>query len=238
MTHSGVVRQWNTRITRFALAARIHALSSDADGISTTGRSQVAPANDRQNWELERFSDYLRLLARLQLDQRLQAKLDASDIVQQALLQAHEHREQFRGQSEAELAGWLRTILANTLATAARRFAADARDLGRERPLQDSLAESSARIEGWLAAEQSSPSERVMRVEELVRLARALGQLPPEQREVIELHHLKGWPVAEVAEAMQRTKPSVMGLLFRGQKNLRAILEGPGPRDLERLKHD
>jgi hypothetical protein len=42
----------------------------------------------------------------------------ASDIVQQTLLQAHEHRDQFRGASEAELVGWLRTILANILAAA------------------------------------------------------------------------------------------------------------------------
>jgi RNA polymerase sigma-70 factor (ECF subfamily) len=164
-------------------------------------------------------------LARVQLEPRLRAKLDASDIVQDALLQAHEHREQFRGRTEAELAGWLRAILANTLTAAARRYAADARDLGRERSLQDSLARSSARIEGWLAADQSSPSERVMRVEELFRLASALEQLPPDQREVIELHHLKGWPITEVAEAMQRTKPAVMGLLFRGQKKLRQLLD-------------
>jgi RNA polymerase sigma-70 factor, ECF subfamily len=188
----------------------------------------VFPKTGRKNWELERFRDYLRLMARLQLDARLQAKLDASDIVQQTLLQAHEHLEQFLGNSEAELAGWLRTILANTLAAEARRFAADARDLGRERAFQDSLAESSARIENWLAAEQSSPSERVMRVEELVQLSGALAQLPADQREVIELHHLKGCPIAEVAEAMKRTKPAVMGLLFRGQKKLREMLQELG----------
>ena len=184
--------------------------------------------NQAQPWELERFRDYMRLLARLHLEPRLQAKLDASDIVQEALLQAHVHRDQFRGQTEAELAGWLRTILANALATAARRFAADARDLTRERALQDSLAQSSARIECWLAAEQSSPSERVMRVEELLQLAQALAQLPADQREVIELHHLKGQPIAEVAKTMQRTKPAVMGLLFRGHKKLRELLQESG----------
>jgi RNA polymerase sigma-70 factor (ECF subfamily) len=184
--------------------------------------------DEQQSWELERFRDYLRLLARLQLDSRLQAKLDASDIVQQTLLQAHECRDQFRGRSEAELAGWLRAILGNTLAAALRRFGADARDIGRERSLQDSLAESSARLEGWLAAEQSSPSEHIMRVEELVRLAGALAQLPVDQRAVIELHHLKGWSIAEVAKALKRSKPSVMGLLFRGQKKLRELLQQSG----------
>jgi RNA polymerase sigma-70 factor (ECF subfamily) len=185
----------------------------------------VVSTDKRDNWALERYSHYLRLLARLQLDNRLSAKLDASDVVQQTLLQAHEHRDQFRGQSEAELIGWLRTILANTLAGAARRFATEARDLGRERSLQDSLNESSARLEGLLAVEQSSPSERVMRVEELVRLAGALAQLPEDQRQVVEWHHLKGMPVADVAEIIGRTKPAVMGLLFRGLKKLRALLE-------------
>ena len=185
-------------------------------------------ANEPLNLEIDRFRDYLRLLARLQLDPWLQAKVDASDIVQQTLLQAHEHRDQFRGQCEAELAGWLRSILANALATAARRFGADARDLTRERSFQQSLDGSSALMERWLAADQSSPSERVIRVEELVRLASALAQLPPDQREVIELHHLKGWSIAEVAELKQRTKAAVMGLLFRGQQKLRGILQEAG----------
>jgi RNA polymerase sigma-70 factor (ECF subfamily) len=178
----------------------------------------VAETDEEPLWVLERYRDYLSLLARLQLDSRLQAKLDASDIVQQTLLAAHEHREQFSGRTEAELAAWLRTILANTLAGAARRFATDARNLGRERAVLASLDESSARLEAWVAADESTPSQRVMRDEELVRLAGALAQLPAEQREALELHHLKGCPITEVAAVMKRTKSSVMGLLFRGQK--------------------
>lgn len=188
----------------------------------------MAATDEEPIWRLERYRDYLRLLARLQMDSRLRAKLDASDIVQQTLLAAHEHREQFRGRTEAELAGWLRIILANTLAGAARRFATDARDLGRERAVRASLDESSAPLEGWVAADQSTPSQRVMRDEELVRLAGALAQLPVEQREAIELHHLKGWPITEVAAAMKRTKASVMGLLFRGQKKMRELLQEAG----------
>ena len=177
---------------------------------------------------LEPYGDYLRLLARLQLSPRLHAKLDASDIVQQTLLHAHANRSQFRGRTEAEWLAWLRAILANALAAAGRRFAAEARDLDREHSLEARLEQSASRLEGLLAADQSSPSERAVRGEELLRLAHAMACLPPDQQRVVELHHLKGLPVAEVAGRMGRTRPAVVGLLFRGLKRLRELLREEG----------
>src|SRR5512145_913189 len=93
----------------------------------------------------ERYRDYLRLLAELQLSPRLRAKLDPSDVVQITLLRAHEKRAQFRGSSPAEEAGWLRTILVNTLAEAVRSFNRQQRDVRLERSLEASVEESSRR---------------------------------------------------------------------------------------------
>jgi RNA polymerase sigma-70 factor, ECF subfamily len=174
---------------------------------------------------LERYGDYLRLLARLQLDEHLQGKLDPADVAQEALLKAHAKRDQFRGESEAEFAAWLRQILANELAQAVRRYGAAARDVSREQSLEAAVEESSARLEVWLSDHQSSPSQRAERHEELLRLAAALAQLPEDQRQAVEQHHLRGRPVAEVAQEMGRSDAAVGALLFRGLKRLRELLE-------------
>ncbi len=140
-------------------------------------------------------------------------------------MQAHQGLGQFRGQTEAEWLAWLRVILANTLAAAGRRFTAEARDANRERSLELEFDQSSLRMEGLLAADQSSPSERAVRADELLRLARAMNCLPADQRQVVELHHLKGLPVAEVAELIEKSRPAVVGLLYRGLKKLRELLQ-------------
>ena len=183
---------------------------------------QRAESNDIRS--IESYRDYLLLLVRLQIGARLRAKLDASDIVQQAILNAHERRAQFRGQTEAEWLGWLRAILANVLAAALRKFDTQARDPARERSLEAELEQSSSRMESILAADQPSPSERAVRSEQFMMLAGALSRLPENQRRAVELHYLKGLTVAEVAEQIGRTRPAVVGLLFRGLNQLRELL--------------
>src|SRR5215471_9084791 len=116
----------------------------------------VAP----QRFPLEDYREYLRVLARLRLKSRLHDRIDPSDVVQQALLKAHQHRDQFRGQNQAQWRAYLRSILANTLADAFR-------DFPEEKAIQIALDHSSARLEAWLAAEQSSPSQKVHREEML-----------------------------------------------------------------------
>src|SRR5262245_48249268 len=124
-----------------------------------------------------RYRPYLRFLAGCHLDPRLRGKVDPSGLVQQTLLEAHQKRDQFRG-GEAEYLAWLRRMLVNNLADALRRWQADRRAFSRERSLEEALAHSSARLERWLVAEQSSPGEVAERHERAVHLADALVELP------------------------------------------------------------
>jgi RNA polymerase sigma-70 factor, ECF subfamily len=179
------------------------------------------PAEQRP---LEHYRDYLHLLARLQFDARLQGKLDPSDVVQETLLKAHQALDQFHGKTDAEMAAWLRAILTNTLTDALRRFQAGARNVDQERSLQVALEESSARLECWLVAEESSPDEQALRHERLLDLAHALAQLPEAQRQAVELRYLKGCTVAEVANRMDKTREAIAKLLLRGLARLRELL--------------
>ena len=171
--------------------------------------------------ELERYRAYLYLLARLQLDRRFQAKVDASDLVQQTLFQAVRGFGEFRGQTEAEMAAWLRQILANNLANTHRDLGRQRRDVRRERSVQAAMEQSSARLESWLAADQTSPSQRAIRSEQAVQLANALAGLPEAQREAITLHHLQEWTLDQVAQHLGRSPAAVAGLIKRGLQALR-----------------
>src|SRR5262245_37488658 len=175
-----------------------------------------------------RYRDYLRLLARVRLPRELRGKLDPSDLVQQALLRAHEKRSQYRGRTPAEEAGWLRAILANILAEAARRFGRRQRDVARERSLEAALAESSARLEAWLAGRESSPSDAALRHEQQLRLAAALPRLPDDQRRALELRHFGGLAIADIAREMDRSEIAVTGLIRRGLQRLREFLGETG----------
>jgi RNA polymerase sigma-70 factor (ECF subfamily) len=173
---------------------------------------------------LESFRAYLRLLARLHLAPQLRGKLDPSDVVQQTLLQAYQALGQFRGHSEAEWAAWLRQILARNLAQAVRDFGRAKRDAGREQSLSAALDASSARLEAWLAAEQSSPSQRAEQGEQSLRLAEAMEQLPEAQREALVLQHWQGLSLAEIGTHLGRSPEAVAGLIKRGLKQLRHLM--------------
>src|SRR5438445_9340872 len=149
-------------------------------------------SDSKTAWSLDAYRDYLRVLARLHLPTVLRGKIDPSDVVQETLLRAHQKLGQFQGQTKAELAAWLRRILLNHLAEGLRKVG-KASQQGGIQELGKNLEQSSARLEAWVVADHSSPSEKAVKGEEMVRLSSALEQLPESQRTALELKHLRRW---------------------------------------------
>ncbi|MCA9067962.1 MAG: sigma-70 family RNA polymerase sigma factor [Planctomycetaceae bacterium] len=175
---------------------------------------------------LEPYRHYLKLLARVQIGKRVQGKADESDLVQDTFLDAHRNITNFRGDTEAQLLEWLRTILAAKLADLLRRYLGTRqRNVAVEREIGDGFNQSTAMLGAGLVSPESSPSQRASRHEEALRLADALAELPANYREAIVLRNIEGLPFAEVANRMGKTVNSVEKLWLRGLAALRKQLE-------------
>ncbi len=181
---------------------------------------------------LELYRNYLKLLARAQVDLHLRSRADASDLVQETFLDACRDFHQFRGHTEAELIGWLRKILIYNIAKfVQRQLQAKKRDARRNVSLDGHLAaitQSSAHWEAALASAQSTPSVQVLRRERAAVMADYLAQLPADYREVIMLRNLEGFAFAEVARRMHRSPGAVRILWVRALDQLRKVLHGKG----------
>lgn len=169
---------------------------------------------------LEEHRAYLKVLAERQLDRRLEARIDASDLIQQTCLSVFASFAQFAGQSEGEFAAWIQTVHEHTIQNAVRdHVAAKKRSVRREEsPPAGELSAAHHKARG------SSPSRRLMLGESSVRLAAALQTLPDDQREAVRLRYLEDWSLEQIAERMERTKFSVAGLVKRGLVALRQVL--------------
>jgi len=172
-----------------------------------------------------RFRSWLLLLARTRVGGALRGKVDPSDVVQQTLMLATRDADQYRGSSDAELAGWLRGILGNVLAHEWQGMTAAKRDISREVPIQTLLEESSRRLDDLLAASQTSPSQAAVNHEEQFRLASALEELPADYRDVLVLKHMEGLSFPEIAEQMDRNAGAVRMLWVRALARLKQSLE-------------
>jgi RNA polymerase sigma-70 factor (ECF subfamily) len=202
---------------------------SDEVGSVTVPLLDQARAGDAQalGQLLESYRGYLTVLARVQIGRRLQGKVDAADVVQDAFLGAYRDFTQFRGSSEKEFVGWLRQVLAFVLANLVRHYqGTQRRDVRLERQLAVELEQSSHALDRGLMADQSSPSQQAIRREQSLLLADALARLPADWRDLLILRHLEGLTFPEVAQRLGRTLDSVKKQWPRALAKLRRLLEG------------
>src|SRR5262245_32587547 len=183
---------------------------------------------------LQLYSNYLIILARTQLDERIRARVSPSDIVQETLLEAHRDFGGFRGRSATEFLAWLRQILVHNLARVVERHViAEKRDVRREVAMDNisaSLERSAMRLAHVLADDAASPSPVAVHGEHLRVLADSLTELPDDYRDVIVLRHMEGLSFKEIGERMDKTEGAVRMLWLRAMDRLRSLLGGKGVR--------
>jgi RNA polymerase sigma-70 factor (ECF subfamily) len=168
---------------------------------------------------------YLGFAARAQAESWLKVKVDASDLVQQTLLEAHRDFDRFEGQSEQEWLAWLKRILAHNVADFIRRFRGTAkRQVRREVPLRAPADSDMAWGAPEPAAPGRTPSQEFLLLDNELRMAAALSELPPDYQEVIVLRNLERLSFNEVAERMGRSRPAVQMLWMRAIKKLQDLM--------------
>jgi RNA polymerase sigma-70 factor (ECF subfamily) len=173
---------------------------------------------------LDACRQYLLLVANQHLDHELRGKLGPSDVVQETFLEAQRDFGHFRGASEEELLAWLRRILLNNLANAARYYRdTDKRSVGREVSLADLPRED---LEDVLGA-SDSPSSPAREEEEQQELDRALAQLPEHYREVIGLRHQEQLSFDEIGRRLGRSADAARKLWARAVEQLEQLMEPP-----------
>ncbi len=174
----------------------------------------------------DKCRNYVAVVARGHVESWLRQKVDASDLIQQTLLEAHRGFDRFRGQSEGEWLAWLKQILKNNAADFVRHYRGTAkRQARREIPLHVQSNDRSDYIREPSDGGGETPSQIVIQHEDEIRLADAITKLSPDHQEVIMLRNVQRLPFDEIAEQMGRTRPATQMLWMRAVKKLQQVVK-------------
>lgn len=196
------------------------ALTAEHSGIETL--IEQGRADSRSLGRLfEHYRSYLLLLAQSQIGAKLAVRCGPADVVQQTFAEAHLAFSTFKGTTEPEFSAWIKRIHYHNLAEAVRKHVlAEKQSLRKERQL-DAIDGSASFCWKEPVAQQSTPSQHVVKGEKALRLASLFQTLPDMQREAVRLRYLEGWPVEEIAQELDRSVAATAGLIKRGLQGLR-----------------
>jgi RNA polymerase sigma-70 factor (ECF subfamily) len=170
----------------------------------------------------------------LRIDARLAGRVDASDVVQDAMLEATARYAEYRANPSMPLHLWLRLITIQRLALVHRQhLSVRARDVRREIPLRTSaIADSSqatpAALTSWLIGRLSSPSHAATREELRLQIEQCLAQLDPLDREVLALRHFEQLSHADAARVLSISEAAASKRYVRALRRLRKTMAALG----------
>jgi RNA polymerase sigma-70 factor, ECF subfamily len=205
-------------------------------GLSMTERSNdtehlltLAAAGDQQSWEklVVLHRKRLRRMVALRLDVRLQGRLDPSDVLQEAFLEAWSRLGQYLQAPTMPFFLWLRLLTGQRLMILHRHhLQTEMRDAAREISLyHGALPEaSSASLAAQLLGREARPSEIAIRAEMKIRLQEALNRMDPLDREVLALRHFEQLSNGETAQILEIHPSAASKRYLRALKRLKEFL--------------
>jgi RNA polymerase sigma-70 factor, ECF subfamily len=177
----------------------------------------------------------LRRMVELRLDRRLQGRIDASDIIQEAYVDVIGRLDEYLREPKYPLFLWLRLIVGERLLKLHRHhLGTQMRDAGLEVSIYRGAlpAASSAALAAQLLGKHTSPTQAAVRAERMMRLQEALNTLEPIDREVLSLRHFEEMSLAETALSLGIEESAAAKRYIRALKRLKAILANmPGGLD-------
>jgi RNA polymerase sigma-70 factor (ECF subfamily) len=201
----------------------------DNSSTDTSLLIERARAGDRDavNAIFARYRDRLRRMVDLRLDRRLRARIDASDVIQEAYVDIVSRLQEYLRDPRVPLFLWLRLVVGDRLTKLHRHhLGTRMRDAGLEVSLYRGAlpAASSAALAAQLLGKHTSPTEAAVRAERLLRLQEALNTLEPMDREILSLRHFEELSCAESAQELGIPKATAAKRYIRALKRLKAIL--------------
>jgi RNA polymerase sigma-70 factor (ECF subfamily) len=177
-------------------------------------------------WLLERHRGRLRQMIAVRLDDRLCARLDPSDVVQETLLDASRKLEEYLRERPLPFYPWLHRLASERLAQAHRHhLGALRREAGREQPGGIPWTEGSGlRLAERLATNDGGPTELLIREEEHLAIVRALGELSEHDREILVMRYLDQLGFSEIAAILNITESAARVRHFRALQRIGPLL--------------
>jgi RNA polymerase sigma-70 factor (ECF subfamily) len=206
----------------------------DNDSAETSRLLGQARLGDREALHevFARHRARLRRMVELRLDRRIQARIDASDVIQEAYVEAFTRLDEYLRDRSYPLFLWLRLLVGERLLKLHRHhLGTQMRDAGLEVSIYRGAlpAASSAALAAQLLGKHTSPTQAALRAERLQRIQEALNTLEPIDREILSLRHFEQMTLAETALSMQIGESAAAKRYVRALKRLKSVLAGlPG----------
>lgn len=172
---------------------------------------------------LERHRDSLHRMIKCRLHGGVARRVDASDIVQEALLTASKRLASYLQNPTMPFHAWLRHLARDRLADVYRRQLADKRDVAREQAL-DGGAHSSMNAAAQIRDDELTPAAMLLRKELAQRFGDAVEQLDETSREIILMRHAEQLTNSQAAEVLGLSEPAASMRYLRALRQLRGIL--------------